>query len=150
MTLVTHTKHCMLPSASWHNDRKWRQMWAYWAKRGNLKNAFHLPMPTAQSAVAQMPGECWPSKPILFRWETTRPHMQDCISSFSLETGKCNLKVWRICQLTGAQKPCKTCAFCLSEMLEGAVLGDMAHAEHPNPCRADPSCLLETQGSSGQ
>ena len=88
-----------------------KEMAANVGKMGAVKKMPSIPQcpGLAQSAVAEMPGDGWPSKPTLFHWQSMRPHAK-LHQQLQPGNGHWNLKVWHSFYLTGAQKPCKTCA----------------------------------------
>ena len=118
-------------------------------KMGAVKNKMpfipQCPGP-AQSTAAEMPGDGRFSKLTLFHRQGMRPHAE-LHQQLYPGNGHWKLKVRYSFQLTGTQKPCKVCAELLPFLRE-LFLG--THADHPKPCRADPSCSPETRESSGQ
>ena len=93
----------------------------------------------AQSAVAQMSGDCWPSKPPLLHWQSTRPTTK--LHQHGSGQNKADTSTDRGAETT--QSMCKSLG-----LLDGAVLG--THADHLQAYRADPPYVPEDQESSGQ
>ena len=116
-------------------------------KMGAVKNKMPLipqcPGP-AQSAAAEMPGDGRFSKPTLFHRQGMRPHAE-----LHQQPWKWALEAQSKAQFSAdwdaetMQSMCRVLPF-WRELFLGT------HADHPKPCRADPSCSPETRGSSGR
>ena len=139
---LCHTKHCMVPSASRYNDPNWRRMWAKWGQ--------------SKTKCLSSPNALVPHKVQRRRCRGTAG-----LASLPCSTGKaCGIASaavhwkWALEAQTKAQFSADWDAETMQSMCRvlpfwrELFLG--THADHPKPCRADPSCSPETQGSSGR
>ena len=117
-------------------------------KQGAVKNKMPFIsqcLGLAQSAAAQMPGDCWPSRLPCSTGKAWDP-IQTCNSSCSLEIGSETSSMAKSSTARGAehmQTMCKAWPF-WRELFLGT------HADYPRPCRADRPCLTGNQGRAGQ
>ena len=101
--------------------------------RGSQKqNAFHPPMPWSRTKCSGRDAGGWlVYKPTLFHWLSMRPHAKSH-QQLQPKSGHWNLKGTNFHWLGRMQNMCRAWPS-WRELFLGT------HADHPNPCRADPS-----------
>ena len=104
---LCHTEHCMVPSPSRYNERNWRRLWAKWEQ--SKTKCLSSPLSRTQTVAAELPGDERSSKPALLHRQSMGPHAE-LHQQLQPGNGHRNIKIWHSFQLSGAAKPCRTCA----------------------------------------